>query len=277
LELFRRIETLDRKLRDAAEARLQTGEGTKLEANLEAIRYDQSRRNTFSGNRDYRNALRDLNRITGIESDESTELNGSLSARPINVDPASLVSIALTNRPDLGASDAEIRRVEADTALTKRLIIPNPVIGGTYSREPSGPGSNFDIAGGSIGISIPIFDHKQAELAALAGERLKATYDRRAVLLNIGAEVRDAAESFQAASETVGMFESDTMSRVEENFRFIETTYRAGKINLLQLVVVQNDLVSAELSYLDALWDYWSARTNLEFAIGADLDKAVSP
>jgi outer membrane protein TolC len=73
------------------------------------------------------------------------------------------------------------------------------------------------------------------------------------------------------------MFESGTMSRVEENFRFIETSYRAGKINLLQLVVVQNDLVGAEISFLDALWDYWSARTNLEFAIGTDLDKLVKP
>jgi cobalt-zinc-cadmium efflux system outer membrane protein len=277
LELFRKIETLDRKLRDAAQARLQTGEGTKLEANLEAIRYDQSRRNSFAGHRDYQNALRDLKRLTGIKADEPIELGGTLSARPIYVDPAVLVRIALASRPDLRASDAEIKRVEADTVLTKRLIIPNPVISGTYSREPSGPGHNFEIAGGSVGISIPIFDHKQAELTALAGERLRASYDRRAVLLNIGTEVRDAAQSYEAANESVQMFESGTMSRVEENFRFIETSYRAGKINLLQLVVVQNDLVGAEISYLDALWDYWSARTNLEFAIGADLDKAVKP
>jgi outer membrane protein TolC len=144
--------------------------------------------------------VRDLKRLTGTEADESIELGGTLSARPIYMDPTVLVRIALASRPDLHASSAEIKRVEADIALTKRLIIPNPVISDTYSRDPSGRGTTLK-SGGSVGISIPLFDHKQAELSAPAGERLRASYDRPAVLLNIGTEVRDAAQSYEAPTK----------------------------------------------------------------------------
>ena len=277
LELFRRIEDLNRRLRDASQARFKTGEGTRMEANLEEIRYDQSRRDTLVGRRDYQNGLRELRRVVGIDADVPLDLNGSLSVRPASIDAATLLDVAFANRPDLKAGNAEIKRVEAETALTKRLIVPNPVISGTYSLEPSAPGSNFRIVGGAVGISIPLFDRKQAELTALAGDRMRATYNRRAVLLNIGTQVRDAAAGYDAAAEAVQIYESDMVSRVEQNFGFIETAYRAGKIDLLQLVVVQNDLVRADLSYLDALWEYRVARTNLEFAIGTDLNKAVRP
>ena len=277
LELFRRIEDLNRRLRDASQARFKTGEGTRMEANLEEIRYDQSRRDTLVGRRDYQNGLRELRRVVGIDADVPLDLNGSLSVRPASIDAATLLDVAFANRPDLKAGNAEIKRVEAETALTKRLIVPNPVISGTYSLEPSAPGSNFRIVGGAVGISIPLFDRKQAELTALAGDRMRATYNRRAVLLNIGTQVRDAVAGYDAAAEAVQIYESDMVSRVEQNFGFIETAYRAGKINLLQLVVVQNDLVRADLSYLDALREYWVARTNLEFAIGTDLNKAVRP
>ena len=40
-----------------------------------------------------------------------------------------------------------------------------------------------------------------------------------------------------------------------------------GKIDLLKLVVVQNDLVDAEFSYIESLWDYWRAVVALERAV----------
>lgn len=280
LALSNRIEALNRKLKDAAETRFKTGEGNKMEANLEAIRYDQSRRNSLLADRDYQNSLRELQRSIGVEGRVAIEPSGAFTqVQPRSFDSDTLLKLSLANRPDLRASDSEIARVEADTALTKRSIIPNPVISGLYQQEPESiaPRRDFQIAGGSVGIAIPIFDHKQAELTALAGDRLRASYDRRAVLLSIATQVRNAAANYDAAKEAVQMFQSDTIGRVEENFRFIETAYRAGKINLLQLVVVQNDLVNAELSYLDSLAEFWTSWVGLEYAVGTNLERVARP
>jgi outer membrane protein TolC len=37
------------------------------------------------------------------------------------------------------------------------------------------------------------------------------------------------------------------------------------------VVVVQNDLVNAQFSYVDSVWNYWLARTALERAVGQKL------
>ncbi|MBI3796204.1 MAG: TolC family protein [Deltaproteobacteria bacterium] len=81
----------------------------------------------------------------------------------------------------------------------------------------------------------------------------------------------DALRSYEAASAGVTVFEKDVLAQAQENFQFIETAYREGKIGLFQVVVVQNDLVNAQFSYTDSLSDYWAARTALERALGQDL------
>ena len=275
LQLLRRVEDLNRRLRDASSERFRSGEVPKLEANLGVVRYSQSRKDTLTGERDHRNTLRELERLLGREPLGTTMIEGSLKAQPTAIDEGSLLETALHVRPDLQARGAEILRVDAETALTKRLVVPNPTLRGAYDEETETAGSRDRIIGGTITIPLPVFDRRQAELTALAGQRAQAAYNRSATVLAVQAEVRDASRSYQAAAEAVQVFEADAVARIEENFRFIETAYREGKIDLLQLIVVQNDLVSAQFSYLDSLWDYWLGRIALERAIGQPLEQGA--
>ncbi len=272
-DLLQRVEKLNRRLRDASVKRYQSGEVAKLESNLAEIRYSQSRKDTLGAERDHRNALRGLERLLGMSPTGSLTLAGDLATRSAQVDIESAIESAIASRPDLEARSAEIARVDAETALTKRLIVPNVTFGGFYDEETEVPGVTDRILGGQISIPIPIFDRKQAELTSLAGQRTQARYNRNAVELTVRTEVRDAARSFEAASEAVRVFESNAVDRIAENFGFIETSYREGKIDLLQLIVVQNDMVGTERSYLDSLWDYWLARIALERAIGRPLEE----
>jgi cobalt-zinc-cadmium efflux system outer membrane protein len=157
--------------------------------------------------------------------------------------------------------------VAAETALTRRLIVPNPTLQAFYREEEGGD----TIAGGALSFPLPLFDRKQAELTQLAGRAGQARYERQSTELRIQQEVRDALRSYEAAREEVAVFETAVLDRAAENFQLIETAYREGKIDLLQLVVVQNDLVTARFSYVDSLENYWLARTALERAVGQAL------
>jgi len=275
LQLFRQVEDLNRRLRDASAERFRSGEVPKLEANLAVVRYSQSRKDTLGAERDHRNIVREIERLLGRDPLGTVEIAGDLSVRPIKTPVDTLLENALRVRPDLHARAAEIQRVEAETTLTKRLIVPNPTLRGGYDEETESLGSRDRIIGGRISIPLPVFDRRQAELAALAGQRAQATYNRTATTLAVQAEVRDAYRSYETATEAVQVFEADAVSRIAENFRFVETAYREGKIDLLQLVVAQNDLVGAQVSYLDSLWDYWLARTALERAVGQPLEQGA--
>ncbi len=271
LQLFHQVEDLNRRLRDASAERFRSGEVPKLEANLGVVRYSQSRKDTLAAERDHRNSVREIERLLGRDPLGTVEIAGDLSVQRIKTPVETLLETALRARPDLNARDAEIQRIEAETTLTKRLIVPNPTLRGGYDEETESLGSRDRMIGGRISMPLPVFDRRQAELTALAGQQAQATYNRSGTALTVQAEVRDAYRSYEAAAESVQVFEADALSRIAENFRFVETAYREGKIDLLQLVVVQNDLVNAQFSYLDSLWDYWLARTGLERAVGQAL------
>jgi cobalt-zinc-cadmium efflux system outer membrane protein len=275
LDLMQRIEDLNLRLRDASMVRFHSGESPKLEANLAAVRYDQSRRMTLLARRDYENGLRALQRVLGMQPRGAIELSGSLSDYAPEVDPERALQLATANRPDLEARDYEIKRVAADIALTRRLIIPNPIISGFGDRTADAPGQFVRVLGGSVGFSIPLFDHKQAELTALHGQERRASYEHTATQLTVEEQVRDALAAYDAAREVVQLFESDAVGRIKESFGLIEGSYRSGKIGLIELIVAENDLVATDSSYLDSLWDYRIARVGVETAVGVDFQALV--
>ncbi|MCS6925245.1 MAG: TolC family protein [Candidatus Binatia bacterium] len=267
LALARAVEDLNRRLRDIATARFQAGDVAKMEVNVAEVRLGQARRATIVAARDYRNAVQELERLLGMEPVGQVTPDDQLPLHPPLPQPDQLIQRALENRPDLQAVVAEQQRVAAETALTHRLLVPNPTLQIFYRREEGGQ----TIAGGALRFPLPLFDRKQAELVQLAGRAAQARHERHSTELRIQHEVRDAWRRYEAAREEVAVFETAVLERATENLQLIETAYQAGKIDLLQVVVVQNDLVQAQLFYLDALENYWLAHAALERAVGQDL------
>lgn len=267
LELFREVEALNRRLQNTAASRFQAGDIAKMEANVAEVRLGQARKETIVAARDYHNALRELERLLGREPTGHLAPVGQLSVQPQTFQPDRLLQLALENRPDLQAAKLEQQRVAAETALTRRLILPNPTLQGFYREEEGGE----KIAGGAVSFPLPLFDRKQAELTQLAGRASQARYEQQSAELRVRQEVQDAFRSYEAAKETVAVFEQAVLERATENFRLMEIAYREGKIDLLDALMVQDDMVKAQSSYVDTLWEYWQARTALERAVGQDL------
>jgi outer membrane protein, heavy metal efflux system len=277
LELLSAVEDLNRRLNEASLERFKSGEVPKLEANLASVRYSQARKDSLAADRDRQNAVSELERLLGVEPLGTTEIAGELASRPVAVSEKELLDLAARERPDLRACEVEITRVDADIALTRRLMIPNPTFSGGYKEEGAEGGIKERIVGGQVSIPLPVFDHKQAELTELSGLRSRALHERDGVRLAVESEVREAFRSYETARQSVELFEKEAVSQVDESFGFIETAYRQGKIDLLQLIVAQNDLVAARLSYIDSLWDYWVARIALERAVGRPLPTGARP
>ncbi len=274
-ELLHRVEVLNQHVRDASQARVKAGESPAMEANLAEIRFGQSRKQTLVAEKDYSAALLDLKRLLNVPPEEVLDPSGELRTSPATYVLQTLIDRAREVRPDILAGQREVGRLDAETALTRRLIVPNPTLEAFY-REEAGLEGEEHIAGGGIRIPLPLFDRRQGELVALAGRRRQAQFEANAVVRTVEQEVADAFQAYVAAQREVEIFEKDILGRAEENSRFIETAYQAGKIDFFQFVVVQNDLVSAQLSYLDSLAAFRDAEVNLEQAVGAPLETGVS-
>ncbi len=274
-DLLQRVEVLNQRVRDASQARVKAGESPVMEANLAEIRFGQSRKETLVAEKNYTAALLDLKRLLNVPPEATLDPSGALRTSPTAYVLQTLIDKAREARPDLLAGQREVGRVDAETALIRRLIIPNPTLEGFY-REEAGAEGPERIVGGGIRIPLPLFDRRQGELLALAGRRRQAQFEVDATVRTVEKEVADALQSYEAARREVEIFEQDILERAEENFRFIEIAYRAGKLDFFQFVVVQNDLVGAQLSYLESLAAFREAEVSLERAVGVPLETGVS-
>ena len=271
LKLRREIENLNLRIRDASNERFKAGVAPVMESNLARIRYGQSRKETFVAEAAFKNALLKFRRLLGWELDRSFELVGQLRNSSESLPLQDLLQIARSKRPDLMAAKREVERAKAAMNLTRRLIVPNPTFQVFYATETEGPQGESDLIGGGVSIPIPLFDRKQGELITQGGELNRGHHQVVVMSRNIEQEVKKAFQEYEAARQSVEVFEAEVLDRVDENFRFIEISYREGKIGLLQLIVVQDDLITAQLSYVESLGQFRSAEVNLEQAVGGKI------
>jgi outer membrane protein, heavy metal efflux system len=242
-----------------------------MEYNLAEIRYGQARKETFAAQASFQNSLLALRRLLGWEPNRAIELDGQLRTSPNAIALVDLLQRAEARRPDLMEANREVDRAKIALDLTRRLIVPNPTFQGMYQTETEGPEGSTTMVGGGIRIPLPVFNRNQGQLVTQGGELNQGRHRVVAITRDIEREVKTAFQAYEAARQSVEVFEAEVIERIEENFRFIEIAYREGKIGLLQLIVVQDDLISAQLSYVDSLGQYREAEVNLEQAVGGKL------
>jgi outer membrane protein, heavy metal efflux system len=245
LTLLRRVEELNRRLVEVTQIRFQAGDVSGLETNVAAVRYGRVRKETLDGQRELTQALLELRRLAGLE--ELITPAGELPVVYSPPSPAELLARARANRADLSAKLRELERAEAEIALRKREIFPNPSAGISFRRE----GTGDRIVMGSLAIPLPIFNRRQGELEGLEARRIQARAELLGLEKEIRKEVDQVLNQWAIASESFQLFQREIIERTEENFKLLEAAYRERKIDFPQVLIMENDLIAANLSYLD--------------------------
>ncbi|HWP22892.1 MAG TPA: TolC family protein [Candidatus Binatia bacterium] len=262
LALQRRIENLNRTVLNVTNTKFQAGDVSGLEVNLAAVRFGQVRKDTFDAERDLRQSIAELRRLIGAEQTYLPE--GKLDATAPVLAEAAALQTALSSRPDLMARRYELQRVEAEIALLRRQVLPNPIFGLSFNRE--GSGDKTVLAG--ITVPLPVFNRRQGELESLEARRLQARAELLALEKDIHREVAQALDRWETARQSAELFQREVMDKIDENFRLIQTAYREGRLDLPQLLVMENNLIAANQSYLEVLSSLREAAIQIEEVTG---------
>jgi cobalt-zinc-cadmium efflux system outer membrane protein len=245
LEFLRRVEGLNLRVLEVTRAKFEAGDVSGLEINVSAVRHGQSRKESLDGERELAQALLELKRLIG--TDQTVIPSGELGVTASPVQPAELLSRAMANRADLLAKRHELQRVEAEIALRKREIFPNPTVGVVFEREFT----REQFIGGTLSIPLPIFNRNQGELFGLEARRIQAGAEIAAQEKEIRKEVDQAINQWEIARKSMEFFQREVIEQTEENFRLLEAAYRERRIDLPRLLVMENDLIVANQSYLE--------------------------
>ena len=135
---------------------------------------------------------------------------------------------------------------------------------GVFQRREEGD----DIAGATIGISIPLFDRNQGGIARAAAESGRVEAELAVAELEVRAAVIAAHARLEAARRSVGDLETLVVGTLEDSLRLLEESVHAGKISVGEVLLQRRELIEAQRRYTDALRSLGLARADLELAAG---------
>jgi cobalt-zinc-cadmium efflux system outer membrane protein len=186
-----------------------------------------------------------------------------------------LESSAIADRLDLGSLRRNLQaiRYALDAAKTTRWTgtVHVAVVAGRLRH------SQRLAFGPSVAIEIPLFDQRQAQIAKLEAHERQAESELRALAIDVRAEVRAAVVRVRTARGLVDDYGRVIIPLRERIVRFSQEQYDAMLLGVYQLILAKQNEFEAYRAYIEALRDYWIARSDLERAIGRRLDPMPAP
>lgn len=268
VDLARELVRLNENLVDISSRQLKEGEISRLDFNLASVELGRSRARMLATQSEREQIELELRRLIGSPPQRHiVPVMDSTWIDFVTLDAQRLIQIAIENRPDVQARAAVTREAEAQALLARRARFPNLAVRGVTEQGAAGnrvwrPG---------IGVTIPLLQRNQGEIAARAAAVRQAQFEREALVSLVRAEIQAALSAYAAAVERVAILETSVLPQARENRRLLEIAYREGEVGLPVLLLIRNQVIDAELEY----WDAWQARhealASLSEATGQDI------
>ena len=249
----------------AAEERFRAGAAALLEVNTARVELGRATRGRAEAERSRAAALGDLRLLVGLDPFQTVTVQGELKPGAPRGEAAALVAQALGNRAELQASRRALDAAKAEARLASREWIPSPRIGASYSHEEE---SNATIVQGLLAFDLPIFNRNTAARGVADARVRQLEAEREATLRRVTQEVLTALARLDAARSAAEGYAGDVVKAMQQNMELATDSYRAGKIDFLQLIVIRRQAVEARSEYIDVLEELNAAQASLARAVG---------
>ncbi len=261
----------------AADARYKAGVSTPADKLQAQTAFAQLTLTRITSEGNLQIAYGNLVNVMGLPANQKITLSTVAGKAPSNIleDVNTLIEQAGTRRPDLMASEAQVRAAQANIDASKAATKPTISISTSNSLQDGSQLSSSNNSSLGITVSIPLFGGYAPSYRIRAAE---ATADLRAaqrdrLKLQISLDVWSAYQSLRTALESVTATEV-LVSSAEQSYRVALGRYKAGVGNIIDTLNAQSALASARQQKIQASLNANITRATLAQAMGA-LDNAM--
>jgi len=186
-----------------------------------------------------------------------------------------LESVAIGQRLDIGAARRNVQAMGYALGLAKTTRWVGTVnIGVEAGRLRHNNRLSF---GPSVTLEIPLFDQRQAQIARLEAFKRQGESELAALAIDVRADVRSSRARVLTARGVVEEFGNVIVPLRENVVRYSQEQYDAMLIGVYQLIQAKQSEFEAYREYIEALRDYWIARSDLERAVGGRVGAPPPP
>ncbi|MCW3052115.1 MAG: outer membrane protein [Chthonomonadales bacterium] len=206
-----------------------------------------------------------------------TPLTGEVED-PINLGPDfdRINQEALRTRPEILQAEANIAAARKGIQIARRSSQPTISASAGYDYTPTAAGfTRANQASIGLNLNVPIFDGglSRARVHEAEGDIASAETSRRQAIDQIQVEVQQADLTLLQARDRVAVANVG-LAQAREASRLAQVRYNAGVSQavgvspILELSTAQTSLTQAESNLVNALYDYNTARAQVDRAVG---------
>ena len=192
-------------------------------------------------------------------------LDYEFSPYPITLEEA--IQKAYENRPDLKALNSTVKAMEESLKYYKREYLPELTGQAGYTLRALGTDANsFNVAAKLDIASLNIFSTK-AKIDEAKAQLELAKNNLDLLKKNVYFQVQNAYVDMQEIEKRIPLLATKVRQALE-NYELADGRYEVGLGNFLELQDAKNNYNNAQLSYIQAVFQYNTARVQVEKAMG---------
>jgi cobalt-zinc-cadmium efflux system outer membrane protein len=246
----------------AAQARYDAGETAVLDVNVARVELARARREQLTAASRLEGALGELREVLALPAEEPLQIQESLQG--VDVPSLDVLLARVPERPDIHALSADLTQAEAELRLAQSARKPDLFAGIGFRREEGEP-----VAGARFGLTLPLFQRQTGAIAVASARMSESKAALAARRLALEAHVRAAHARYLFAVQAAETITSSAIPLLEENERLTQESYQAGKIGLLELIVIRREGFAARREALDAQLEAMLAAVDVRGVAGA--------
>jgi outer membrane protein, heavy metal efflux system len=174
------------------------------------------------------------------------------------VQAAGIEQLALSRSIDLSQAGQRILVVGEELGISKATaLVPDSHLGSVGEREEG----SWE-AGPAFELPIPLFDRGQGRIGRGVAELRRAQQEHYALAVRVRSTARTVRDRVQASRDRALYYRDILLPLRERIVNEAQLHYNAMQLGVFQLLRAREQQIEAGVAYVEALRDYWLARTD---------------
>lgn len=254
-----------------AKAFYQIGMNPKVDVTIAEANLSNAKLNLIQAENAVNLAIAKLNNIMGVPYIEKYDILDRLQYKPVNLTFEQAIDIAREARPELHLAEIKVEEANQTLKLAKKSFYPSITFETQYQRGGKYINSNY---GYNIGGYL-IFPTINTMLIKNEIKEARYLYDRelanaRNTQNSIYLEIQNAYLKLDEKRNQLPVAILN-VKQSKENYELSYGRYRVGEASPTELKDAETTYEKAQLSYYTALYQYNSAKAELEKSIGKNI------
>src|ERR1700688_2480624 len=271
LQRFKLIVDASAASLDLAQRQHEAGNITDLAMAQQQASYSRSRLDVATTEAEIRQNREKLDRLLGLwGADTDWQIAGELPEVPSSEVPIrSLERLAISQRLDLQADYLHFTSQAKNLGLTKAFRLLGALDFGIESERETDSQTR---TGPTFAIELPIFNQGQARIARGEAALRQAQHKFEALAVDVRSQIRELRDELTSKREIARFYQDELLPGQRQILNESLLNYNAMENGNFELFTTKAEEARTERDYIDAVRDYWITRTELERAVGGNLN-----